>query len=342
MRGIRGSARSPRWSFVLAAGLSLLLVGTSCSSDKTNTATASTDAAATSEADLGPAKPATGDTVKVGFISASEGDSPLTANFKRTEAGMKMAVDYVNDYRNGFGGHKVELVVCQGGETPAGSQDCANQLVNEGVVAVVEPLTSQGASMVPVLTNAEIPFIGLSGASQEELLTKGSYIFSGGLPVLFTAMADHASQQGFEHVSMLVTDGPGVVAGVSAFAKPAFEKKGIQFDAIPVAVGTPDMTPQLQTAVNSGADAIATLGDATFCASFLQGYQTLGLTLPKYLLGTCSDPTVTSAYPDLVEGSFGAAGSATDASDPDVKAFSAMAAKYSDGAVNPDPTSTLR
>jgi branched-chain amino acid transport system substrate-binding protein len=328
------SARCKRLS-LLGVGLSFVLLAAGCTS-KSNDASSSTAGPAFNEADLGSAAPATDSPVTIGTISASQGDSALAANFKKVEAGMQAAVQYVNAYRNGLGGHKVELFICQGQETPAGAQDCANQMVNKGVVAVVEPLTSQGPSIVPILEANHIPFIGVSGASAQELTSKDSFIFSGGLPTFFAAIADYASQHGVKSFDVLVTDGAGVVAGVTAFAKPAFDKKDIKFTATPVAVGTPDLTPQLGTAASSGADAIASLGDATFCASFLQGYKQLGLTQTRYLLGICNDPTVTKAYGDLIKGSVGTNSFSTDPNDPDVKAFAAMAHKFSNGTVDPD------
>ena len=48
---------------------------------------------------------------------------------------------------------------------PAGWQDCANQMVNDEVVAVIQPFNSFGSAVVPVITGAGIPYVVLSAAS---------------------------------------------------------------------------------------------------------------------------------------------------------------------------------
>jgi branched-chain amino acid transport system substrate-binding protein len=331
MRQRSGSARRRSMSG-LGVGLSLLLLAAGCGGGGSKASPGGGGAAGPGDlADLGAANPATGSPVTIGMVSASGAGSALAAQFQKVDQGAQIAVQYMNDYMGGLGGHKVELFICQGEETPAGAQDCANQMVNKGVVAVVQPFSAQGASIVPVLANAKIPFISLSGASQQELINPDSFILSGGIPTTFAALADYAGSQGVKNFSMLIIDGAGVVAGVSAFAKPAFDKKGIKFSVIPVATGTADMTPQLSAAATGGADAIGMIGDVTFCTSFLQGYQSLNLTQPRYLVGTCNDPTVAKAYGDLLKGSIGLGGSSTDTADPDVKLTEAVIQKYGNG-----------
>ena len=61
---------------------------------------------------------------------------------------------------------------------------------------------------------------------------------------------------------------------------------------MPVNSGTADVSPQLQSVVSGGADAVGMIGDVTFCSSFLKAYDTLGLKLPRYVLSTCQDPSI--------------------------------------------------
>ena len=84
-----------------------------------------------------------------------------------------MAVAYANAYAKGLDGHKINLYVCENQNSPAGGQTCANDMVQQGVVAVIEPFTGQGATEVPTITKAGIPYITLSGASEAELTTPG-------------------------------------------------------------------------------------------------------------------------------------------------------------------------
>ena len=71
-----------------------------------------------------------------------------------------------------------------------------------------------------------------------------------------------------------------------------FKAAGVGYTVIPVNTGTADMSPQLQSAVSGGANAVGMVGDVTFCSGFLHAYGTLDLKLPKYVLSTCQDPSI--------------------------------------------------
>jgi branched-chain amino acid transport system substrate-binding protein len=317
----------------------LLLGACSSSSSKSSNGSSGDTTASTLSPDtvLGTPKKATGTPVTVGLISASQSDSPVAAQFKEAEQGYAIAVKYANAYLGGLAGHPIQLFTCQGGETPAGSQDCANQMVNKNVVAVVMPFTSTGDSIVPVLTKAGIPYVALSGASADELTSKGAFALTPGFPGALGGYAEWAKNHGVKKLVMLATNGPGVIAGINAFGAPVFKKEGVGFSATPVPAGTADMTPQLQAAVSSGADAIGVVGDLTFCSSFFQAYQTLALTQSKYIISTCIDPTTVKAYGNIINGSVMSGLASGNLASKDAQVYAAITQKYGSG-INPDPS----
>src|SRR3546814_16980112 len=93
---------------------------------------------------------------------------------------------------------------------------------------------------------------------------------------------------------MVVIDVPSATQAAEALGGIVFGKAGVAYEVITAPPGTPDLTPQLQAAVDSGADAIGLTGDVTFCTSFLQAYQTLGLDIPKYMIA----PRVAATGPE--------------------------------------------
>ena len=111
---------------------------------------------------LGTAHPATLPAVTIGLISDGGGSSSI-GTAALVEQGAKAAVAYQNEYGDGLDGHKITLYVCENQSTPAGGQACANDMVQHGVVAVVEPFTGQGQTEVPTITGAGIPYITVSG-----------------------------------------------------------------------------------------------------------------------------------------------------------------------------------
>jgi branched-chain amino acid transport system substrate-binding protein len=288
--------------------------------------------AATSSA-LGTPDPAQGAPVTVGIITDTGGGSGGTGTL--VEAGAKMAVAYANAYKNGLDGHKIDLYICENQATPAGGQTCANDMVQKGVVAVVLPFTGQGATEVPTITKAGIPYITLSGASEAELTTPGAFDLTGGFPAILGGIALQAKSKGYKKVDFLVENVPAAIQGAQVLGALVFKAAGVGFEVTPVNVGTADMTPELQSAVSAGADAVGMVGDVTFCSSFLQAYNTLALTIPKYVLATCFDPSILNS-PTLDKALKGSYVATSAPSAQERALYAAMTKKYAPK-VNPDP-----
>ena len=207
-----------------------------------------------------------------------------------------MAVSWANQYRKGLGGHPIKLLVCESHGTPSGALECANQMVQAGVVAVVLPFSGEGPTEVPVLAKAGIPYIAVSGESTQELTTPGAFALSGGYPAVLAAYAANAKAKGCKKVAIITENVPTAIQGATKlFGWAGIQEGGVGFKIIPVDPGTADITPQLESAVQYGANAIGVTGDITLCTSFFQAYQTLGLKIPKYIIATCIDPSVTKS-----------------------------------------------
>jgi branched-chain amino acid transport system substrate-binding protein len=319
-----------------AVGLALAIVA-GCSSGKSssNTGSGATPDSGTSSAALGAPDEANGSPVTVTMIS--DGGSGAIGTAPLVEQGVKMAVAYANAYKGGIGGHRVNLAICEDNETPSGAQSCANQAVQQKAVVVLAPETGQGAAIVPIVTKAGIPYVTLSGASVPELIDPGSFVLTGGYPAVLGAFALQAKSKGYTSFDMLVSNVPAAIQGAQVFGAMVFKNVGIQFKVIPVAPGTADMTPQLESAVSSGAKAIGITGDVTLCSSFLKGYETLGLDIPKYVIATCEDPSIFSSLGSTLNGSYVATTSQANASD---KALYAAIVDRFAPSVNPDPNSS--
>jgi branched-chain amino acid transport system substrate-binding protein len=239
----------------------------------------------------GAADKATGSAVTIGFISDAGGSGAIGTG-PLVEQGAKAATQYWNADLGGLEGHKVNLYICENQSTPAGGQTCANDMVQHHVVAVVEPFTGQGQTEVPTIVGAGIPYIVVTGASTAELETPGAYDLEGGFPAYLGAMAMSAKAHNLKKVAFLVENVPAAIQGAQALGGIVYKAAGVDLQIVPVNPGTADVTPQLQTAVSGGANAVGVIGDVTLCSSFLKGYETLGLKLPRYVLSTCQDPSI--------------------------------------------------
>jgi branched-chain amino acid transport system substrate-binding protein len=234
---------------------------------------------------------ATGSPVTIGLISDGGGGSSI-GTAALVEQGAKAAVNYENKYGGGLEGHKIVLYICENQSTPAGGQTCANNMVQHGVVAVVEPFTGQGQTEVPTIVGAGISYITLSGASTAELTSPGAFDLEGGFPADLGGMALSAKQHHLTKVAFLVENVPAAIQGAQVLGGLVFKAAGVGFTVIPINPGTADISPQMQSAVSGGADAVGMVGDVTLCSSFLQAYNTLSLKLPRYVLSTCQDPSI--------------------------------------------------
>jgi branched-chain amino acid transport system substrate-binding protein len=326
---------APKRYLVALAGVTAaaLLLAACGSSSPSSSSTKSTSAATSA---LGAPDKATGSAVKVGIIIDGTSSGAI-GSAALVQQGAQMAVAYANAYKGGLNGHAINLVVCQNQETPAGGQACANQMVQDKVVAVVLPFTGQGATEVPTITKAGIPYITLSGASNQELATPGAYDLTGGYPATLGAYALSAKAHGYSKFAMLVSNVPSAISGAELLGSLVFKNAGVGFKVIPVNAGTADVTPQLEAAVSWGAKAIGMTGDVTLCSSFLKGYQTLSLTEPKYVLSTCLDPSIFSTLGSELGGSYIA--TTSNATSSDDALYAAITKKFAPS-ISPNPNAS--
>jgi branched-chain amino acid transport system substrate-binding protein len=321
---------------LLTAFLALSLVAAACGDDDDDASDDGGPSEETPEDVLGEPNEATDAPVKIGLITEG-GSEAIGSQSALTESGAEIAVSYANEYLGGIAGHEIELVVCGNGATPAGAQDCANQMVEDGVAAVVLPFTGFGAAQAPIITGAGISYVTGSGNSAEELTADNAFALTGGYPGTLGAFAQHASDQGFGKFAMVVIDVPSATQAAEQLGGLVFGKAGVEFQVITAAPGTPDLTPQVQSAVDGDAEAIGITGDVTFCTSFLQAYQTLAIDVPKYVIGPCVDPTVIESLGDTLAGSYLATNSPGGETE-DSAIYGAIVEKYApDEDIDPDP-----
>jgi branched-chain amino acid transport system substrate-binding protein len=298
-------------------------------SPTTEATTESSDTATTTGSDdalecAGPA--ATGDSVKFGIVWP---EGPVV-NIPEIGDSAKAAAEYANECLGGVGGHPIELDSCTIDETnPAAATTCGNQFVEDGVAGVVVTITSQGATLVPIVTGAGIPYIVSGGTSPAESLDSTGLVFSvsGGVAASLGAMAQYAKDQGIAKMALLVSD--NAAAGVQGLAGIPFGKAGVEVDVVSVPAGTPDMTPQLSAALSDGAGATAVIGDATLCISYLQATQSIDPDGKHGLIVTCVGDDVITAVGDALDGATLFGGAPEDSDDPEHVLYLDVMAKYS-------------
>jgi ABC-type branched-subunit amino acid transport system substrate-binding protein len=228
---------------------------------------------ATNAAVLGTPKAASGQPIKVGFIGAGKASAIDNSN----ELVIASATaKYVNDYLGGIAGRPLQLITCADLATPSGATDCANKLLSDHVVAVLSSQQANPAAVMAVLKPANVPYVPWIGADPSVLTSAAAFTITNPLTG-FAGPIKIAHEDGVKKVAIVSVDVPAAKA-LPTFAKPLFAKAGIDLTTTFVPLGTPDLTPQIQAALSSGAKEFYTAGDISLCTNTLKALKTLGFT----------------------------------------------------------------
>lgn len=297
------------------------------SSDTTEAASEGEETTTTAAEELEcPGPEAAGEPVKIGVVWP-EG---ATVDLPELGESAQAAADYANDCMGGIAGRPIEMVGCKIDETDqSAASTCANGFVEQGVAATVVTITAQGATLVPIITGAGIPYVVSGGSSPAESLDQTGLVFSvsGGVAAVLGGMGLQAQEEGLSKVAFLVTE--NAAGGVKGLLGIPFGKLGQEFEVIAIAPGTPDMTPQVSAALSSGAEATAVIGDASFCISALQALESLDPDGKHWVITTCTDEAVVDAVGEAgLDGAtvFGASDPESD--EPEAVLYRAVMGKY--------------
>jgi branched-chain amino acid transport system substrate-binding protein len=294
-------------------------------SGATGTASGSSSVSSAALAPYLPGKKATGAPVKIGLIN-NEGSSPAASPSVGDAA--VAAADYANAELGGIGGHPVKVYRCSENEDTASATACANQMVQDNVAAVVIGTTGYGATMVPIITKAGIPYVSAIGSAAAELSTPGAFMWSGGYQAALLGFANYAKQHGYKKVTAYVIDVPAALAGAAALGDPLFKADGVSLSIEPVPAAVPDATSQVTAGLQSNPGAVAVVADEGTCTSILKALNVVSPTTPAMVITSCMTSSATQTLGSAMNGVkvFGA--SAPQADDPEADLYRYVMATY--------------
>ena len=323
-----GMAVSRRCLALVGATVLVVSLGACSSSSKGASGGSSSPTTATTAVNLavlGTPKAANGEPIKVGFIGA--GKASVIDNTNELEIATATE-KYVNDYLGGIAGRPLQLITCADLATPSGATDCANQLLGDHVVAVLSSQQANPAAVMNVLKPANVPYIPWIGADPSVLINSDAFTITNPLTG-FAGPIKLAQADGITKVAAVSVDVPAAKA-LPTFANPIFKKAGIDLTTTFVPLGTPDVTPQIQSALSGGAKEFYVAGDISLCTNTLKALKTLGFTGKVVSNQDCLlDPSASGigGFNGLVfENVY-----SIDSNDPDFQLATAIAAKYAPG-----------
>ena len=308
----------------------LIVSMTACASDssshpvaQSDETVASTDVAAL----LGPEDVASGAPVKIGLLT--EGSSATVAATDEVPAGQA-TVEWLNQHRGGIAGRPIELVVCEMKTDPAITSDCANKMVQEGVVAVTVSQTSYAEGLWRPLHDAGIPLL-FTAASGDNLETdaQSTFIMANPAATFFGLPIAVAKSVGAKKVAFVVIDVPQAVDIIKKDNGATMGKAGLDYDIVPIPLGTADMVTQMQQIVSEGAGEVHILGNDAFCIAAIQGLKAVGYSGAISGVSFCFTDATRAALGSQLEGINIFASLAVGATgDPTYQLYLAVMAEY--------------
>jgi branched-chain amino acid transport system substrate-binding protein len=327
--GRRGRSRRR----LVAAVTAVLLGATACGGDDDGAASSEdggTLDSARVEQLLGPAEPASGEPVRIGLVS--DGQSPAFDARNEIDA-AEATVEYWNERRGGIAGRPIELVTCETGADPARGTDCGNQMVENGVVAVVVGQSTVPEALWEPLHQARIPTMFFQTNGQGMLTdAETSFVISNPLTTALGLPISVAQDERADRVAFVVVDLPVAISLFETVAPAILETAGLEYDLIKVPLGTADMTSQLGEVASSGARVVQVVGNDAFCIAAFQALTAVGYDGKVTAVSQCVTDATREAIPgDQLEGMYVTSGVALGATDDQTyQLFEAVMGAYGD------------
>lgn len=272
-----------RSQFVIALLAALLLVLTGCggagdtSPDASGPDAGGEEAAGDSEA--GEDEQASGEPIPIGVLFAQTG--AVSALGVSARFGALSAVEYVNA-QGGVNGRPLEASFCDDGGDEARAVTCVRDFVDEGVVAIIGPITSPlGLATAPISGEAGIPQFALGSATGLTEPTQ-PYLFrvSSGTEEEYALLKDWVDREGFERVALL-SDNNAFGQDAASIATRIMGELGVEIVATETfETSDTDMTSQLTRIRGTDAELIVMPATAQGGGVILRNHAALGMDIP--------------------------------------------------------------
>ena len=329
--GRRSMGGNARQGVVVAVAAAMLLLA-ACSTSKAangsaTTSTSASGSSSTGSSLLGPIARATGSPIQIGLISDGiDGVNDASIEGRVAAATAK----YLNERRNGIDGHVVNIVECDEQGDPAKGTDCGNQMVQQKVAAVlVNQASVTENAWVPVHA-AHIPMMIYSTQNAAiEADTQSTFLLADPIASAIRVPIAVAQQVHTKKVAAVVIDVPQATDLYRVAAPPLFKQAGVQLQVIPVPLGTPDVTPQVQALASNGTGEVFVVGNDALCISIFNGLRAVGYTGKIAAITQCITNATLKAVPaSQLKGMVISAPAPMGVNDPSLDLYNAVAKTY--------------
>jgi ABC-type branched-subunit amino acid transport system substrate-binding protein len=202
-----------------------------------------------------PSDEATGEPILVGQIVPIEVESGLS--LVAQARGLEAAIEAFNG-RGGVDGRPLELVQCDSQNDPNRDAECAQEMVDAGVVATLaDTAGADPAAVNEILGAAGIPRIGAGQTGLADYESTTLFNFTAGAVGVVLGLMDLLTAEGHEAITLIRPDVPASAALVGLVG-PAVEAAGGEIvNDLAIPAGTTDYTPIIAAAEANGATGVA-------------------------------------------------------------------------------------
>jgi branched-chain amino acid transport system substrate-binding protein len=194
--------------------------------------------------------PLTGEPVRIGFINSEGG----AFSVPELRVGSEVAEELVNTQLGGIAGRPLEVIRCATDGSPEASIDCANELVEAGVVAVQEGTDLGADAVLPILADAGIPLVGHVQFGPGRMFDPNSYYFGAAALAYGAAALQFYDEQGAESIVWFFPDEPTSHAFTDGVLTPTAEALGIDYQSVYYDPLSPNFAVLAATAVSEEPD----------------------------------------------------------------------------------------
>jgi branched-chain amino acid transport system substrate-binding protein len=237
--------------------------------------------------------------ILVGMINQE--DTPL-GSFPELRNAALAAATWVNTELGGVGGRPIEIRTCITSFNVEQSQSCAQDLVQQGVVAFVGGIdvTSNGA--YPVIEQNGLSVIGGVPTNLTEQRSPNAFFFSGGVAGAIAAFMEHAASNGAERVALAYGEFESFEVAAREYGAAVGESLGLDVELVPFSLVATDFLPVLTKARDVDADAVMVLSAGSSCVPVMDTAVGLDLDAQLYLTGACAAEEILDAAGDAADG----------------------------------------
>jgi len=265
------SRHTRTWTTALVG---LVAVAAAACSSSSSSSPPTTAAPASSTVSTLPDNVATGEPIKIGFLN-DEGGAAFSV--PELTVGSKIAVEYVNQKLGGVNGRPLEVVRCTSDGSPERSIACANQFVEEHVVAVQEGVDLGADAILPILTDAGIPLIGHVQFGPARMFDANSYYFGTAAIAYGGAALKYYDDQGAGSVEFFLPDAPSSHAFTDGVLTPTAAALGLEYKTVYYDPASPNYAVLAATTVADNPDVSGTIAATDGqCADLVSGLRDAG------------------------------------------------------------------